>query len=251
MLDAAFRFIPLAHRGLHDVDNGRPENSRAAIHYAIERGYGIEIDLQLSADGKAVVFHDYQLDRLTDERGPVRQRDLVALKKIALKGGCETIPTFSEVLEIVDGQVPLLVELKDQDGAMGGNVGPLETSACQSVEGYKGALAFMSFNPHSVAALMQGAPEVPRGLVTDPYTAADWPLLNVATRERLRAILDYTRVEASFVSHNVKDLGASRVSELKEAGAVVLCWTVRNEVVGQRAMTIADNITFENYCPKL
>ncbi len=251
MLDATFKTIPLAHRGLHDMVHGRPENSRASIRLAIERGYGIEIDLQLSADGEAVVFHDYQLDRLTNEHGPVRQRDLRALKKISLKGGDETIPTFSEVLELVNGQVPLLVELKDQDGAMGHNVGQLEKSVCRSVVGYDGALAFMSFNPHSVDALLQGAPNIPRGLVTDAYAAADWPLLNVAAREQLRAIPDYVRLQASFVSHSVKDLDAPRVTELKQGGAVVLCWTVRDEDTAQQALEVADNITFEGYFPTL
>ena len=133
-LPAAFQTRPIAHRALHDRSDGRPENSRAAIRAAIARGYGIEIDLQLSADGQAMVFHDYALDRLTSARGAIRDRTAEALGAIALTGGDEGIPTLAEVLAITAGQVPLLVEIKDQDGAMGPDVGPLEQATARSDE---------------------------------------------------------------------------------------------------------------------
>ena len=123
-LPRGFVDLPLAHRALHDVAQGRPENSRAAIRAAIEAGYGIEIDVQLSADGAAMVFHDYALDRLTHDSGAVRLRSAADLKAVPLKGGDEGIPDLPEVLQLVAGQVPLLIELKDQDGAMGTNLGP-------------------------------------------------------------------------------------------------------------------------------
>ena len=125
-LPASFLSRPLAHRALHDVQDGRPENSLAAIRAAISAGYGIEIDLQLSKDGQAMVFHDYGLQRLTQEKGAVRQRTAAELSQIHLIGGDEGIPTFAEVLALVDGRVPLLVEFKDQDGAMGTGIGQLE-----------------------------------------------------------------------------------------------------------------------------
>ena len=122
-LPRAFYEVPLAHRALHDVARGRPENSRAAIRAAIAAGYGIEIDVQLSADGAAMVFHDYALDRLTHNSGAVRLRSADELKAVPLKGGGEGIPDLPEVLRLVAGQVPLLIELKDQDGAMGDEFG--------------------------------------------------------------------------------------------------------------------------------
>ena len=98
-LPDAFRRVPLAHRGLHDLDDARPENSRAAIRAAIAAGYGIEIDLQPSLDGTPMVFHDYHLGRLTPEHGPIRQRDSAELATIPLAGGVEGIPELSEILE--------------------------------------------------------------------------------------------------------------------------------------------------------
>lgn len=227
-LDPAFVTTPLAHRALHDVADGRPENSRAAIRAAIDHGYGIEIDLQLSRDGVAMVFHDYQLDRLAEAKGAVRQRTAAELAQIALIGADEGIPTLREVLDLVAGRVPLLVEIKDQDGVMGPNIGPLEVAAAQDVVGYKGPLAFMSFNPHSIARMAELAPDVARGLVTDAYAADDWPLLKPEVRQNLRAIADYDRVGASFISHQARDLGNARVAELKASGAHVFTWTIRS-----------------------
>lgn len=247
MLDPAFLRAPLAHRALHDVTRGRPENSRAAIRAAIAAGYGIEIDLQLSADGQAMVFHDYSLDRLTGARGALRTRSAAELSGIALRHGDEGIPGFREVLGLVAGQVPLLVELKDQDGAMGADVGPLERAAADAARDYPGALAFMSFNPHSVACMGELAPGTARGLVSDHFAADDWPLLPETTRRRLRAIPDYDRVGACFISHNAADLQSPRVGALKAAGAAVLCWTVRTPKEEAVARRIADNVTFEGY----
>ena len=251
MLNPAFLRVPLTHRALHDVSDGRPENSRAAIRAAIAAGYGIEIDLQLSSDGQAMVFHDYALGRLTGETGAIRQRTATDLQAIPLTGDSEGIPTFAEVLALVDGQVPLLVELKDQDGMMGPNVGPLEQATAKAIARYDGPLAVMSFNPHSVAAMAKHAPDVPRGLVTGGYTASDWPLLNAATRDALRDIPDFDRVGACFISHQARDLDRDRVRDLKQKGVPVFCWTVRSPAQEQDVRKIADNITFEGYLAKI
>lgn len=248
-LPAAFQDRPIAHRALHDRRDGRPENSRAAIRAAIARGYGIEIDLQRSADGQAMVFHDYALDRLTGESGRISDRDAEALGQITLTGGEEGIPTLTEVLEIVDGQVPLLVEIKDQDGGMGSNVGPLEQATAEALAGYGGPLAVMSFNPHSMAEMARLAPDVPRGLTTCAYPEADWPELTEATRAHLREIPDFDRVGASFISHQITDLASAPVTALRERGIPVLCWTVRTPAQEAEARKLACNITFEQYLP--
>jgi glycerophosphoryl diester phosphodiesterase len=100
-LPDSFRTTPIAHRALHDITQGRPENSRAAIKAAIDHGYGIEIDLQVSQDDQAMVFHDYDLRRLTVETGPVRLRSATDLQDISLTGGTDGIPTLAEVLDLV------------------------------------------------------------------------------------------------------------------------------------------------------
>ena len=165
VLPQSFLQAPIAHRGLHNLSNGIPENSLASFEAAIARGYGIELDLQLSQDGIAMVFHDYSLERLTSEKGAVAQRTAAALGDIPLTGGVEGIPTLSETLALVAGRVPLLIELKDQDGALGPNVGPLEDATIKALAGYNGDVALMSFNPHSVAALADLAPHHAIGLL--------------------------------------------------------------------------------------
>jgi len=247
VLPEGFLRLPIAHRALHDIAGGRPENSSAAIRAAIAAGYGIEIDLQPSRDGRAMVFHDNTLDRLTAETGPIRARDAVGLGRIALAGGAEGIPTLAEVLALVAGRVPLLAELKDQHGRMGETSGMLERAVAADIAGYNGPLAVMSFNPHMVRRMAELAPGVPRGLVSCRYAAADWPMLDEATRARLRAIPDYAGAGCGFISHQVDDLGAPRVAELKAGGAAILCWTVRSAEVEARARLVADNITFECY----
>lgn len=249
-LPRSFITTPLAHRALHDVTDGRPENSRAAIRAAIAAGYGIEIDVQLSRDGAAMVFHDYALERLAHGKGAVRLLDADALRATPLRGGDEGIPDLDEVLQIVAGQVPLVVELKDQDGGMGPDVGPLEQATAAALDGYKGDIAVMSFNPHSVAMMQQLAPQIARGITTSSYQPEDWPLS--ATRcDELREIPDYDRVGASFISHEADDLGRPRVAALKAAGADVCCWTVRSAAQEAVARKVADTITFEGYLAAL
>ena len=245
-LDSAFFTAPLAHRALHDVANGRPENSRAAITAAIAAGYGLEIDLQLTADDHAVVFHDYGLQRLTHAAGPVRALSLDALAQTRLCGATEGIPELPEILDLVAGRVPLLIEIKDQDGAMGPNTGPLEAATATALQGYSGPVAVMSFNPHSVVRMRELCPNIARGLVTGAYDPAVWPL-PATTCARLRDIPDFDSVGASFISHDATDLSRPRVAELKAGGADILCWTIRSPAAEAEARKIAQNITFEGY----
>lgn len=249
-LDDAFLGAPLTHRALHDVTDGRPENSRAAIAAAIAHGYGIEIDVQLSADDQAMVFHDYALDRLAAAKGPVRAVPAGTLVRTPLLGGDEGIPTLDEVLELVSGQVPLLIEIKDQDGGMGPNIGPLEAATAAALANYQGPVAVMSFNPHAVARMAELMPDTPRGLVTSAYAKADWPL-SQATCDRLREIPDFDKVGASFISHEAADLTRPRVAELKAAGANILCWTIRSPQAEAEARKVAQNVTFEGYLAAL
>ncbi|SEO71085.1 Glycerophosphoryl diester phosphodiesterase [Salinihabitans flavidus] len=246
-LDPAFLGPPLAHRALHDVAAGRPENSRAAIRAAMTAGYGIEIDLQQSRDGRAMVFHDYTLNRLTGETGAVRSRDADDLQQIALRGGAERIPSLKDVLALVAGKVPLLIEVKDQDGAMGPETGALEAAAIADLEGYGGPVALMSFNPHSVAHCLRHAPGIACGLITSAFAAKNWPHLPARVRRHLRGIPDFERLSPAFISHERADLKRPRVQAIREQGTPVLCWTVRSPGQEAWARRHADNITFEGY----
>ena len=246
-LPPAFLSRPIAHRGLHDVGAGRAENSVKAVEAALAHGYGIELDVQLSKDGQAMVFHDYDLGRLTGEKGPVAQRTADELGNIPLLHDGDGVPTLSAILELVSGRTPLLIEIKDQDGAMGPNVGALEQATATCLAGYDGLAAVMSFNPHAVAKMAQLAPDRPRGLVTAAYTAEDWPTIPSATRAVLREIPDYERTGSCFISHDSTDLDRARVRDLKEQGASILCWTIKSPEAESSARRIVDNVTFEGY----
>jgi glycerophosphoryl diester phosphodiesterase len=250
-LPPAFLTRPIAHRALHDRAQGRPENSRAAVRAAVAAGYGIEIDVQLSADGQAMVFHDEELDRLTAETGPLNARSAAALGAIRLKDAEDGIPTLPEVLALVAGRVPLLIEIKDQTGDMSQTDGRLEAAVARALQGYAGPVAVMSFNPHAVAQMARLAPDVPRGLTTSAYDPEDWAPLDPAICDRLRDIPDYDRSGASFLSHEAADLARPRVAELKASGAAILCWTIRSAQAEAAARRIAQNVTFEGYAAAL
>ncbi|MEM9433292.1 MAG: glycerophosphodiester phosphodiesterase family protein [Pseudomonadota bacterium] len=247
-LPEAFLTRPMAHRGLHDRANGVAENSRSAFQKAIAYGYGIELDVQMSSDNQALVFHDYDLRRLTEASGAVRLRTGAELSDLKLSDSQDYIDTLGDILRLINGAVPILIEIKDQDGAMGPKVGTLEKVVSDALRFYSGPAAVMSFNPHSVARMADFLPDVPRGLVTSSYKKGNWPLKQ-ETRDRLREIPDFEAVGASFISHEYDDLDRSRVAELKAQGASIFCWTVRSADEEKAARKVADNVTFEDYLP--
>ncbi|MDQ2066870.1 glycerophosphodiester phosphodiesterase family protein [Xinfangfangia sp. CPCC 101601] len=250
-LPSGFLTRPIAHRALHDRAAGRIENSPAAIRAAIAHGYAIEIDLQLSRDGVAMVFHDETLERLTDETGFVSERSATELGQIRLKDSSENIPTLTEVLKIVAGQVPLLIEIKDQSLVMGPTDGRLEAATAKALAAYTGEVALMSFNPACIYHLAKLAPNLPRGLTTAAYDEESWAPLPPEACEHFRAIPDYDATLSSFISHEAADLASPRVAELKASGADILCWTIRSAAEETKARAVAQNVTFEGYLSPL
>ncbi len=246
-LPDAFLTTPLCHRGYHDRARGIIENSASAIQAAVDAGYGIEIDLQLSSDGVPMVFHDETLDRLTGEHGPVNTRTAAELGQIPLTDGTDTIPTLAHILTLIAGRVPLLIEVKDQSLTMSDTDGQLEAATAAVLATYAGPVALMSFNPHSVAHLAMLAPDLPRGLTTCSYDPIDWHPLPEAMCATLRDIPDFDRTLSSFVSHEAADLSRPRVTALRAQGAAILCWTIRTAAAEAEARKIAQNITFEGY----
>ncbi len=246
-LPADFLRLPLAHRALHQRSERRPENSPSAIRAALEAGYGIEIDVQGTADGQAVVFHDEWMERLTEATGFVKNYTAAELGRIRLRDCDDCIPTLPEVLALVAGRVPLLIEIKDQTDHMVETDGRLEAAVARALETYQGPVAVMSFNPHAVANMARLAPAIPRGITTAAYDYAGWAPLDPARCDELRAIVDYDRVGASFISHEAADLGRDRVAVLKAKGATILTWTITSAAMEAKARAVADNVTFEGY----
>lgn len=240
--------LPVAHRGLHN--DSRPENSMAAFRAAIAEGYAIECDIQRAMDDTPMVFHDYELARLTDiENGTVAASTPAQLARLHLLETDETIPTLREMLDEVAGRVPLLIEIKDPTIASGPEVGALPRRVAEALAGYDGPVAVMSFNPHVVAAVHAAAPEIAVGLTTCGYEEGEWQMLDEAARTRLAAIADFDAVGASFISHDRGDLGNPAVAALRARNVPVLCWTIRSPAEEAEARRVADNITFEHYRP--
>lgn len=248
-LPDAFTRIPLAHRGLHSP--GVPENSLAAAEAAIAAGYGIELDIQPAADCVPMVFHDYDLTRLAGDEAYIADISTEDLAGFGLLNTDHRIPTLADFLRVVAGRVPLLIEIKDQDGRLGDQIGALHQKVAEQLQAYDGPVAVMSFNPHTVAAFNALAPDVPCGLTTCAFPEDDWPMLDEETRDSLAAISDFARSGACFISHDKSDLTNPRVDALKAQGVPILCWTVRSAEQETQARQIADNITFEGYQPPL
>ena len=194
-----------------------------------------------------MVFHDETLERLTPREGWLCDLTAAELATIPLKGGDEGIPTLADILTLVAGRVPLLIEIKDQTLRMADTDGRLEQATAALLAGYQGPVAVMSFNPHCIAHMARLAPALPRGLTTSAYDPDDWHPIPPATCDRLRDIPDYGRVQASFISHEAKDLTRPRVAQLAAQGAAILCWTIKSAEAEAKARQIAQNITFEQY----
>src|SRR5262245_32040668 len=157
---------PIAHRGLHDATS--PENSLAAFERACAYGYPLELDVQLTADGEAAVVHDQDLAHATGEPGLVRSMAYEQIRRARLFGTDQHVPTLDEVLDLVDGRVPVLIEIKNIGG-----VGGLEPRVLTAVRRYRGAAAVQSFNPVSMRYFRLHAPEIPRGQISGLYRDVD------------------------------------------------------------------------------
>ncbi|MBE3640609.1 glycerophosphodiester phosphodiesterase family protein [Mangrovicoccus algicola] len=239
---------PIAHRGLHDAAAGIPENSRAAAEAACAAGHPIELDLQPSADGVAMVFHDDDLARLTGETGPVTSRSAAELGRMRLLDSAETVPSFAEFLDLVAGRVPLLVEIKSQPGSPAIATNALVEAALAALDGYEGAVAVMSFNPFAVAHGVMIRPDLPWGITTGhgPGLFPEHPDTDAAITGGATDPRDYG---AAFVSHGLRAQDAPWIGDLRRAGVPVLAWTIRSPEEEAMARGFAANITFERYRP--
>ncbi len=243
---------PIAHRGLHDAATGVVENSLGAARAAIAKGYAIECDVQLSADGEAIVFHDDQLERLTLAQGRLDAKPARELTQLFLRGAGETVPTLAQLLETVAGRVPLVVELKSRfngDLALARRVATL-------VAAYGGPLALESFDPDPIACLRRegtslGLSRIPLGVVAQArYDASEWPELSDARRTELGCWLHFPRTRPEFVSFNVEDLPHAAPVLLREGLKLpVTAWTVRDPEQATVAAAWADQIVFEGFLP--
>lgn len=236
---------PIAHRGLHDAARGIIENTAGAIDAAIAGRYGIEVDLQISSDGEAMVHHDDALGRLTDGDGRLAEMSAAELKRVPFRASAERMLTLPELLERVGGRVALVLELKSRfDGD-----DRLVARVAKALAAYAGPVAAMSFDPVMIAALRRIAPRLRRGIVAERRFAELPPRSAAWRRPALAHLLHAPMTRPDFVAYRVDDLPAPATRVARLLGLPILTWTVRTAAQRQRAATGADQMIFEGFRP--
>lgn len=234
---------PIAHRGLHDVATGIIENTASAFTAAISKGYAIECDLQLTQDGEAVVFHDDQLERLTEGHGLVKNHSTTQMKGLKIRRSGDRVQTLAELLAQVNAQVPLIIELKSHwDGDE-----RLATRTLEVMRGYKGEYAIMSFDPAVIEAVRRMSPETIRGIVAERAFDSYYDALPLAQQVELRTFAHVERTRPDFVSFYFEELPWAPIETLRAAGMPIITWTIRSEQQARQARRHSDQITFEGF----
>ncbi|HKM87562.1 MAG TPA: glycerophosphodiester phosphodiesterase family protein [Xanthobacteraceae bacterium] len=238
---------PIAHRGLHDAARGIIENTAAAVRAAIEAGYGIEVDLQISADGEAMVHHDDVLGRLTDGAGRLDRLSAAELKRVAFRGSAERMMTLGDLCDLVGGRATMLLELKsrfDGDGRLPARVAAL-------LSGYGGPAGPMSFDPTQLSLLRQKAPRLPRGIAAAKYRPHPyWDQMPAWLRYGMGSLLPALTARPHFVAYAAGDLPAFAPLFARHILCLPLVtWVVRTDVERQRAARWADQVIFEGFRP--
>ncbi|WP_114954543.1 glycerophosphodiester phosphodiesterase family protein [Sphingosinicella terrae] len=222
---------PFAHRGLHG--SGIVENSRAAFEAAIAGGWGIELDVQASRDGRAFVFHDYELDRLTPARGRLAETNATQLKDVRLRGTDEAIPSLEEALALIGGRAALLIEVKSP----GRQVAPLSRAVADAIRSYEGPVAVMSFNPEIGRWFARHSPATLRGLVVTEG-GRRW-------RGSIARYAALWRSRPHFLAYDIRDLPSRFADRQRARGLKLLTWTCRSDDHRATAALHADQIIFE------
>ncbi len=249
MFDRAAFLRPIAHRGLHNAKRGIVENTPQAFDAAMAKGYGIECDLRPAAGGVPVVFHDDTLNRLIDGKGQVSALTASDLKRLTYKDGSTRLQTFAELLDQVDGRVPLLVEIKSEwdppDSAFLKRIAKLAHT-------YRGPIGLMSFDPDVMAALRVLAPGVARGIVSGSYSGAGWWNRKVSKQRaaRLRDLLESAPAAPDFYAYQIGALPTPVTEYVRTVqGLPLLTWTVRTAKDRAIANQHADAMIFEGFEP--
>lgn len=233
---------PVAHRGLHDAAVGIVENSASAFSSAVAAPYAIECDLQIAADGEAMVFHDDTLDRLTERRGALAALTSSELKTVAFKTTTDRMMTLGELCDLVSGRVALVLEVKSH---FNGDT-RLAARVADVVRSYAGPVAAMSFDPLVVAAIRTAAPGLPRGLVAQARSGKTDKKVNLP--RYAGAVL---RARPHFLAWSIRDLpGFWPLFGRWGLGLPLLTWTVRTEAERMRARRWANQMIFEGFQPQ-
>jgi glycerophosphoryl diester phosphodiesterase len=238
---------PIAHRGLHDAALGVIENTAGAVRAAIAGGYGIEVDLQISGDGEAMVHHDDVLGRLTEGEGRLDSLSAAVLKRVAFHGSDERMMTLGELCDLVAGRVTMLIELKSRfDGD-----GRLAVRVAEVLSGYRGAAGPMSFDPRQMALLRHKAPALVCGIVAAKYRPHPyWDQMPNWMQHGMGYLLTGLIARSQFVAYAVADLPAlAPLLARRVVGLPLLAWAVRTDAERRCAARWSDQMIFEGFRP--
>lgn len=237
--EAKLKGLYIAHRGLHNKEQGIPENSMKAFAAAIEKGYAIENDIHLTADGEIVVFHDDTLDRVCGVSGKVEEKTLRELKELRLLGTDEQIPTLKECLELIDGRVPLLIEFK----VVGGNTSALCESANEILKDYKGLYFVQSFYPGVLRWYKKNRPDLCRGQLSTAFKGEQ------LHKRLLGCLVSNVVARPHFVSYEWKYPNKLSRKITALFGATPVCWTLRSQDELDASKKHFKTYIFENFEP--
>lgn len=231
----------IAHRGLWN--DKIPENTLMAYQNASNEGYAIEIDVHLTKDGEVVSHHDNNTLRMTGVDKKICDCTLAELKELRILNSDEQIPTLKEILPIVKGKSPLLIEIKSTSTS---GVGPLEKALYDIIKDYDGDYAIQSFNPFSVKWYTDNAPNIIRGQLSSFYRGSD---LSFVKKFALKRLIFNKSTKVDFVSYQESDLPNRFVTKAKKQGKVIIAWTILSQKRSDELKGYADNIIFEHYTP--
>jgi len=236
---------PIAHRGLHDAARGIIENTASAAAAAIAGGYGIEADLQVSADSEAMVYHDEALGRLTDGVSALRDLTAAALGRISFKATADRMMTLGGLIDLVAGRATLVLELKSRfDGDL-----RLAARTAAVLARYGGPVGVMSFDPVPIAHLRRVAPGLVRGIAAERhYRLPHWDFLDARRKRALAFLLHVATSRPAFIAWRVEDIAAFAPRAARFMfGLPLLTWTVRSEQDRMTAARYADQFIFEGF----
>ncbi len=239
---------PVAHRGLHDGARGIVENMPGAIRCAIDGNFSIEVDIQLAADGEAMVHHDDALGRLSEGSGALLGKTSSELKAVTFKDTSEHMMSLGDLCALVNGRVPLVIEVKSHfDGDR-----KLVTRMAEVLASYPGPVVGMSFDPDQVLALRETMPALPRGIIAQrDYHDDYWKKLTPEQRNGMLHLRHAFRTRPHFVAFWVEQLPAPAPWIARHVfGLPLLAWTVRTPEQRQRAARYADQMIFEGFRPE-
>ena len=239
-----YKHVKYAHRGLHD--ESKAENSMSAFRAAKEHGFGIELDVRLSKDGELVVFHDSNLTRVVGKEGNVIDFTAEELSKMSLMGTSDGIPTLREVLEMIDGAVPLLIEIKMQTGESG-----VAEKFLEVIEGYKGDYIVESFNPIALRIVKKARPDILRGILSMEYTKDERYKGKILFTLSEKLCLNFL-MRPDFVAYDKNGYGVKNLRTIRKSfGTPLITWTIKSKEEEEAAISHGfDTVIFEGYIPE-